>query len=181
MKSPLIISFICLLLLSCNKKENTFDSLDFTIGGAFSEVYSLRLTQSDTIYIHQRWVGRRLNDSISVPKEKTDYYGILNQHEKVKLFNYIEKVNLFKYKSEYYEDYLDGGCYVIALNKGSKNKIIFVHSHNTPKEIDSIAMWINNIKQELKLKETKKKIEFTASGLVFPPVPPPPPIKNNTN
>lgn len=177
MKCSAIIIFISLLLLSCTEKQKAFDSLDFTIGGVFSEIYSLRLTQSDTVYIHQRSVGRSFDDSISVPKEKTDYYGIINDDEKLKLFSYIEKNNLFKYKSEYYEDYMDGGAYVMAIKKGAKNKIIFVHSSNAPQEIDSLAMWINNIKHKLKLNETKKQIEFVASGLVFPPPPLPPPLK----
>lgn len=176
MKYPSIIIFTSLLLLGCAQRQKGFDSLDFTIGGAFSEIYSLRLSQSDTIYVHQRWVGRNVNDSISIPKEKTNYYGILDSNERLALYNYIEKVNLFKYKSEYYEDYVDGSAYAISINKGPKNKIIFVHSHKTPKEIDSIAMWINNIKHKLKLSETKKQIEYAASGLVFPP-PPPPPLK----
>jgi hypothetical protein len=180
MKCPSIIIFISLLLLSCTEKQKGFDSLDFTLGGAFSEIYSLRLTQSDTVYIHQRWVGRSFNDSISKPKDKTDYYGILDPKERLKLSNYIEKTNLFNYKSEYYEDYLDGGAYAIAIKKGSKNKIIFVHSSNAPKEIDSIATWINTIKHKLILKETKKHLVFAASGLVFPPPPPPlPPISKH--
>lgn len=179
MKKSFIIIIISLVLLSCTQKERPFDTLDFTIGGTFSEIYSLRLTQNDTVFVHQRWIGRRFNDSVSKLKEKTDYYGILDNQEKLKLITYIEKINLFKYKSEYIEDYLDGGEYVIAINKGSENKIILVHSHKAPKEIDSIAMWLNNIKHKLKLVETKKQIEFTASGLVFPPPPPPPPIKRH--
>jgi hypothetical protein len=175
MKNLFIIIILNLLLLSCTKKENTFDIIDFTFGGTFTEIYSIRLTQSDTVYIHQRWFGRRYNDSSFIPKEKTNYYGILDKQEKLKLFGYISKVNLFKYKSEYIEDYVDGSSYIISINKDFKNKIIFVHSHNAPKEIDSIAALIDKVKHNLKLYETKKQIEFTASGLVSP-IPPPPPL-----
>lgn len=178
MKHLSIAILTSFFLMSCTQKENTFDIIDFTFEGTFTEIYSIRLTQSDTVYIHQRWIGSHYNNSLFTPKEKTNYYGVLNKQERLKLFGYIDKVNLFNYQPEYIEDYLDGSSYVISITKDSKNKIIFVHSHEAPKEIDSIATLINNVKHNLKLYETKKQIEFSASGLVSPIPPPPPPIKN---
>jgi len=177
MKDITIFIFISLLFLGCSKKEKEFDSLEYSYGGTFSELYSLKFTESDTVYVYQEWIGRHINNSISLLKEKTQYYGIINPEEKLKLYNYIEKINLFKYKSEYYEHYLDGSCYAIAIKKDNKSKTIFAHSHETPKEIDSIAGWINKIKKNLILKETKKHLNYKTSESVFPP--PPPPISNN--
>lgn len=180
MKQSIII-FTSLLLFSCSKKEKTFDSLEYSYGGTFSELYSLKFTDNDTVYIYQEWIAKDFDDSISEPKRKTQYYGIINPEEKLKLYNYIDKVNLFKYKSEYYENYLDGSCYAIAIKKDNKSKTIFAHSHETPKEIDSIAGWINKIKKNLILKETKKHLIYKTSESVFPPPPPPPPIQKNNN
>ncbi|HEX8013878.1 MAG TPA: hypothetical protein VF465_01475, partial [Flavobacterium sp.] len=78
MKYPSIIIFTSLLLLGCNKKEKAFDSLEYSYAGTFSELFSLRFTDSDTVYVYQEWIGRNIDDSTSVIKEKTQYYGILN-------------------------------------------------------------------------------------------------------
>ncbi|WP_068844737.1 hypothetical protein [Flavobacterium chilense] len=180
MKKTTIPILLSLLLLNCTKNEKTFDSLEYSYGGTFSELYSLKFTDNDTVYIYQEWIVKDFGDSISDPKSKTQYYGIINPEEKLKLYNYIEKVNLFKYKSEYYENYLDGSCYAIAIKKDTKSKTIFAHSHETPKEIDSIARWINKIKKNLILKETKKHLIYKTSESVFPP-PPPPLIQKNNN
>jgi hypothetical protein len=177
MKNTLILIFISLLTLGCNEEKKVFDSFDYTFGGTFSEVCSLKFTQSDTVYVYLHWSAKSIYDSVSVPKQKTTYYGILNSKERVELFDYIEKVNLFKYKSEYFENYSDGSCYGINIKKASKSKTIFVHSHKAPKELDSISNWIGSIKEKLKLGEIKKNINFESAKDVLPP-PPPPPIKN---
>jgi hypothetical protein len=178
MKDSLIIIFTSLLLLSCVEKQKGFDSLEYSFGGTFSEVYSLKFTQSDTVYLYLHWSAKSIYDSISVPKEKTTYYAILNSEERIKLFDYIEKVNLFKYKSEYFENYSDGSSYEINIKKGSKSKTVSVHSHKAPNEIDSISNWIGSIKQKFKLKEIKKNINFESAKGVLPPPPPPPITKH---
>ncbi|MEO7978074.1 hypothetical protein [Flavobacterium sp.] len=176
MKCCSTIVFLSVLLLSCTKKEKAFDSFDYSYSDTFSESYSIKFNHSDTAYIHYHWIGRNIDDTISVPKEKITYYAILNSEERLKLFDYVEKVNLFKYKSEYFENYLDGSSYGISIQKNSKSKTILVHSHQEPKELDSLSNWINNLKQKLKLKEIQKNINFESRKGVLPP-PPPPPIK----
>jgi hypothetical protein len=179
MKKTLITIFISLLLLNCTKKENTFDSFDYSFDGTFSEVYSIKFTQSDTVYLRYHWIGRNIDDTISPAIENVNYYGILNSEERIKLYDYIEKVNLFKYKSEYFENYADGSSYGINIQKDSKNKTVFVHSHKAPKEIDSISHWISRIKLKLKLKKSKKSVTFESKNGVLPPPPPPPPVIKN--
>ncbi|PWB24925.1 hypothetical protein [Flavobacterium sp. HTF] len=178
MKNSLIIIFLSLLLLSCTEKRKVFDSFDYSYESTFSEVYSIKFTQSDTVYLRYHWIGRNIDDTTSTTKENTNYYGILNSEERLRLFDYIEKVNLFKYKSEYFQNYSDGSSYGINIQKNSKNKTVFVHSHKAPKEIDSISNWIGSIKHKLKLKEIKKNIIFESTKGVLPPPPPPPVIKN---
>lgn len=183
MRNVTIIAFISLFLFSCTKKENTIDLLDYSFSGTFSQVYSLKINQTDTVYIHQEWMGYRLKNGISDPKDKTNYYAILNKKEKEKLFNYIEKVNLFKYKSEYsLEHIIDGSTYIIDITKDNKNKMISVYGGGAPKEIDSIAILVNNLKQKLILKETKKNLHFESEKIIsFLKPPLPPPVKNITN
>ena len=85
MRNVTIIAFISLFLFSCTKKENTIDLLDYSFSGTFSQVYSLKINQTDTVYIHQEWMGYRLKNGISDPKDKTNYYAILNKKEKEKV------------------------------------------------------------------------------------------------
>jgi hypothetical protein len=181
MKCTSIIIFISLFFLSCTEKKKVFDSFDYSFGGTFSEVYSIKFTQSDTVYLRYHWIGRNIDDTTFVIKEDTNYYGILNSEERLKLFDYIEKVNLFKYKSEYFENYSDGSCYGISIQKDPKRKTLLVHSHKAPKEIDSISHWIGSIKAKLKLNEINKNINFESSKGVLPPPPPPPLIKTLNN
>ena len=173
MKHLSTIILTSLFFCNCTEKKDVFDSFDYSYNDTFSEDYSIKFTQSDTAYIRYHWSGRNIDYTVSIPKEKTSYYGILNPEERIKLFEYIEKVNLFKYKSEYFEDYSDGNCYGINIKKGFKSKTILVHSYKTPKEIDSISHWIHSIKQKLKLKEIKKNITFESRKGVLPPPPPP--------
>ncbi|MDW8850158.1 hypothetical protein SD960_08660 [Flavobacterium sp. MMLR14_040] len=175
MKTLPIAIFLSLSLLSCNEKNKAFDSFDYSFSGTFSELYSIKFTESDTVFVRQYWIRRRFNDSISKPQNNTNYYALINQKEKLKLFDYIAKINLFKYKSEYYKDYCDGSEYAINIEKDFKSKIIFVHSYEAPKKLDSLSLWINNIKQSLLLKETKKELFFGSAEVTMPPIPPPPP------
>lgn len=178
MKNLVIIFFFSLFFLSCTEKKKVFDSFDYSYGGTFSEVYSMKFTQSDTVYLRYHWIGRNIDDTISQPKENVNYYGILNSEERIELYDYIEKINLFKYKSEYFENYSDGSSYGMNIKKNSKSKTIFVHSHQAPKEIDSISHWIGSMKRNLKLKEIQKNINFESTkGLLTPPPPPLPIIK----
>lgn len=177
MRNVTIIAFISLFLFSCTKKENTIDVLDYSFSGTFSQVYSLKINQTDTVYIHQEWMAHRLKNGVSDPKDKTNYYAILDQKEKLKLFNYIDKINLFKYKSEYYTEkqIIDGSYYILIIKKNNKSKMISVFA-DAPKEIDSIAILVNNLKQKLLLKETKKKLHFESEEKLIsfekPPLPP---------
>ena len=46
------------------------------------------------------------------------------------------------------------------MKKNGEQKLISVHSNNSPKELDEFAFWIYELKKSLKLIETKKVLNF---------------------
>jgi hypothetical protein len=78
MKRQLFIMFILTLLISCAKKEKDFDSFEYSFGGTFSTLFSIKFTENDTIYLREHWnVSERYGKKF--PKAKTNYYAILTK------------------------------------------------------------------------------------------------------
>lgn len=180
MKRLIFIILILILLISCSKEEKDFDSFEYSYGGTFSTLFSIKFTENDTVFIREHWnVSERYGKKF--PKAKTNYFAILTKEQRNQLSELLKKIDFKKIKSEYYEDYLDGSAYQIIIKKDTLNKTVFVHSHKVPKELDSLSNWIYIIKENLKLTKTNKKFDFKSIDAIFPPPPPPPPIRNNLN
>ncbi|MEZ7500846.1 DUF6438 domain-containing protein [Flavobacterium sp. Arc3] len=176
MKRQLFIMFILTLLISCAKKEKDFDSFEYSFGGTFSTLFSIKFTENDTIYLREHWnVSERYGKKF--PKAKTNYYAILTKEQRNQLRELLKKIDFKKIKSEYNEDYVDGSAYQIIIKKDTFKKSVFVHSHKVPKELDSLSRWIYRTKEKLKLIETSKNFHFESINGILPPPPPPPPIK----
>ena len=176
MKKRLFIIALLTILVSCSKREKDFDSFEYSYGGTFSTVYSIKFTENDTIFLREHWNASEIFDSKKIPKEKTNYFAILTKQQRNQLSELLSKIDFRKIKSEYFEDYSDGSAYEIIIKKDTFKKTVFVHSHNAPKELDSLSRWIYITKGNLKLIETDKKLNFESIKGIMPP-PPPPPIK----
>ena len=176
MKQKIVIICILITLVSCSQKEKDFDYFEYSFAGTFSTVFSIKFTDSDTVFLRENWnSGRYENDKF--PKQRTNYFAILNSKQRSELSELLNKVNFKKINSEYFEDYSDGSAFQLIIRKGNFEKKIFVHSHNIPKELDSLSNWINYNKRKLKLTEINKEFEFKSLEGLLPP-PPPPPIIN---
>lgn len=176
MRNIIIITVTYFLFIGCNKKiekEISFDSFDFSYTGTFTESFSIKFTQNDSVYIRQHWTSNDINDSITEPKSNVDYVALLNKKERKELINYISKINFQKFDSTYYEDYTDGDYYKLNIKKGNLNKTISVHSYQDPTELDSLSNWIVRIKENLKLKRNNKKVNFKSVKNFLPPEPSP--------
>jgi hypothetical protein len=178
MKKQIFNIFILTLFISCSKKEKDFDSFEYSYGGTFSTLFSIKFTENDTIFLREHWnVSERYGKKF--PKAKTTYYAILTKEQRNQLSELLKKIDFKKIKTEYYEDYCDGSSYQIIIKKDTLKKTVFVHSHSVPKELDTLSHWIYITKENSNLIETNKKFEFKSVDGIMPPPPPPPPIKKN--
>lgn len=58
---------------ACSEKEKDFDSLEYSFYGTFSTFFSIKFTQSDTIFLKEHWNSGR-NGYISFPKADRNYF-----------------------------------------------------------------------------------------------------------
>lgn len=177
MKNQLFVIIILSVLISCSKKEKDFDTFEYSYGGTFSTLFSIKFTKNDTIFYREHWNNYESTDSIRIPKAQTNYFAILTREQRNQLSELLNRINFKKIDSEYFEDYSDGSSYQLIIKKDNLRKTVFVHSHKVPKDLDSLSNWISTIKRKLQLIETNKKFNFKSINRILPP-PPPTPNKN---
>ena len=183
--NKIIVILFLLALISCNRKReeaNPIKYFEFSYDDTFGSSFTLVYKPKDSLYIRQHWSACEIFDSLKIPKGKTNYSAKINVGDEQNLISLISKLKLKKLKNEYFEDYSDGRTYAILIDKDSITKLIKVHSHNAPKELDSLAGWIYKLKVKLKLTKTEKKLKLKSAKYVLPPPPPPPPfVEKNKN
>lgn len=176
MKQKIFIICISIFLISCSEKEKDFDSFEYSYGGTFSTLFSIKFTEFDTVYMREHWNSGRYQNG-TFPKVKTNYFALLNTQQRNELSSLLKKINFKKIDFEYFQNYCDGSAFQLIIRKGNFEKKVFVHSHKIPKELDSLSRWINNTKRNLKLIEINTVLEFKSIEGILPPPPPPPPVK----
>lgn len=169
----LLIS-ISLFCFCCKKEEKaSYKYFEFSYDDTFGSSFSLKFKANDSIYIREHWNSKDIFDSTSSPRGKTNYIAIITKNQRQTLNNLISKIQLQKYDSLYYENYVDGRTYSLFIDKDSIKKMIKIHSRkNVPKELDSLGAWIYQFKTKAKLIQTNKKLNFLTSKNVLPPPPP---------
>ncbi|RKE87705.1 hypothetical protein BXY58_1837 [Epilithonimonas arachidiradicis] len=169
---PIVLGL--LLILSCNEKK--YDEFEFSYGNTFETDFSIKFTQNDSVYLRENWSPNDSNDDIPYPKSNTNYTAILTKKEKEKLNTFLNKIDFKKFDTAYIENYQDGEQFNLYFKKNYFEKTIFVRSHHSPQELDSLKNWIVGVKRNLKLTKTKKVLAFKSK---FNPIPPPPPPLSN--
>lgn len=175
----MLLFLFLLTSLSCirkNEEKNPIKYFEYSYDDTFGSSFTLVYKPKDSLYIRQHWSASEAFDSLKIPKGKTNYSAKINASDEQNLIKLISELKLRKLKDEYFEDYSDGIAYAIFIDKDSIKKSISVHSHNAPKELDSLARWIYKFKEKLKLTKTEKELKLAGAKYVLPP-PPPPPIK----
>ena len=175
MKHIIFITLILISLSSCTEKKKDFDSFEYSFCGTFSTFFSMKFTQTDTIFIREHWNSGG-NEEVKFPKSQRNYFALLSEEQKLKLTSLLNKIDFEKINPEYFENYSDGSAFQIIIRKGKFKKKVLVHSDQIPKELDSLSHWIYNTKLKLKLTEANQNLEFESAKELFPPPPPPPPI-----
>lgn len=179
-----IIFCLLLISLSCTKKrekENSVKYFEFSYDNTFETSFTLIYKPKDSIYIREHWSFNDIYDSVKSPKSKTNYSAKISTENEEELLKLISSINFKNLKNQYFEDYSDGNTYAVFIEKDSITKLITIHSHNAPKELDSLAHLIYELKKKLILVKTKKKLNIRSAKYVLPPPPPPPRVVKNKN
>jgi len=168
MKKSIILLFILSNLISCNKSP--YQEFDFSY--ADTETYfSVKFTQSDTVYIRQNWTKNDLSKNSLLPSNKIDYVGILNSVQRKKLDSFLIHTDFQIFDSLYEENIMDGSIYKFYLLKNDSVKMIKIHSRKPPTELKEFAFWIIKTKDELNLVKTFNHFKIRSKDIFYKPEP----------
>jgi hypothetical protein len=181
MRYLFILIFPNLTILSCNNqrpssREKLFTSFDFSYNDVFSTCFSIKFTQSDTVFIWQHFASA-FSDT---PKSNTNYYSLLTKSERTQLDSFINHKALLHFDTSYYQSYEDGLDYQFYFDKDSTKKLIRVHSDSVPFQLETFRRWIVTTKKKLALHQIDTTIIFGSLKNFLPPTIPPPPTKFKT-
>lgn len=171
MKETVLLITIGCLFFGCKKEETTefpFDSLVLSSSN-LAEINSIKFTKSDTVYFQRNY-----------PDPQQNFYAIISNDKKIELNQYLQNLNINKYKPLYYDENLDDGqSYLIQVKAKDTNRLIFIHGSDSPKELYNYIDSLIALKEDLNFITTKQVIDFGNLSSILPIPPPPPPLKEN--
>lgn len=175
MKFLFFLSLISLLILSCDNqkhfdRQRSFKSLDFSYNDVFSTCFSIKFTQSDTVFIKQHFASIFSDTS----KSNTTYFSLLSNSDRTKLDSFLKKIDLPHFDTLYYQPYQDGIDYQFYFANDTIKKNIRVHSDSVPLPLESFRIWIVTIKKKLLLHQIDTTIDFGSIKDFLPPIAPDP-------
>ncbi len=163
--------YFLIIFISCNnqakfKKEAGLTSFIFSYS-ALHSAYSLRITESDTMYFIQRF-----------PEPAQTYYSILPPSIKDSVLQIINEINFNKYDSIYDQSNLDDGdSYKLVLNTEKNKKWIYIHGYEAPNEVYKTIESLMKIKESNVYNAIDTLIDFDDLKYIAPPTIPAPPMK----
>lgn len=167
-KTVLLITIGC-LFFGCKKEETTefpFDSLVLSSSN-LAEINSIKFTRSDTVYFQRTY-----------PDPPQNFYAIISNDKKIELNQYLQNLNLNKYKPLYYDENLDDGQgYLIQVRTKDTNRSVFIYGQDAPKELYNYIDSLIALREDLNFITTKQIIDFGDLSSILPI--PPPPLKEN--
>ena len=155
-----------------SKHQDVFKSFDFSYNDVFSTCYSIKFTQSDTVFIKQYFSA-----SSDTVKGNTTYYALLPNADRAKFDSLIKRIKFSIFDTLYYQDYSDGIDYQFYYDNDTIQKRIRIHSNNAPEKLIDLKDWIVNAKQSLRLYRLDTAIGFESAKFFLPPTIPPPILK----
>lgn len=87
------------------KEEKSFDAFDFSFGNTFEMDFSIKFTHSDTVFIRENWSYYDIDENVSSPKRKTNYFSLLLKSEKMELNKLLESIEFSNFDTLYFDDY----------------------------------------------------------------------------
>jgi hypothetical protein len=155
------------------ERQQTFKSFDFSYNNVFSTCFSIKFTQSDSVFIKQHFAPA----FSCTAKSGQSYFAILSDIDRHRLDSFIFKTNFAGFDTSYYQDFQDGEDYQFFVDKDSTQKIIYVHSDSIPNVLKSFGHWIVNLKKNLKLFTIDTVVNFGSVRHFLPLSAPTPTIK----
>lgn len=175
-----IAIFLIFCLFSCKQHKETgiiyhFDEYELSYSSTFGCAFSMKFTQSDTVFISYQWLNNDLKDSIQID---SIYYTLISKEKMLSLNNYLLKINFENIDSTYsFPKISDGDEFKFYIkNKHSNKSIYFYTCANMTKELDSLMSITMDINPNFKdLKKINKKVIFKSE---IPTEPEPIEMKN---
>ena len=166
----LFFSFM-VLFLSCQKERKfneEYNNFVFSFS-AENEDYSIKFTNSDTVYIEKRF-----------PDPKEYFYFLINKNDLDSVYYWVNNIQFSKYNSSYNEHLVnglvDGIGFKFYLENSHLNSSVYIYGEIGPKEFYVLADKLIEIKERYKLSKTSKKVNFGDLKGILLPIPPPSPI-----
>lgn len=179
LKKNFIWIFFSFLVLSCSKKdESVFLSseennvaYELSFDNVFLSNFSVKFTDSDTVYMKYNSVDDKLKDSIQ-PNQL--YYALVSKSERKPLMEFIETTDFEKSDSSFAVSEIPRGIeYRLYLKKNKEEYFFTLHElDKAPKNMDILVHKTLRIIPKTKdLKKSSEKINFK-SRITTPPPPP---------
>lgn len=154
--------FIVLILFSC-KKEKNHDTFVFSYS-AMHEAYSLRFTDSDTVFMRRTF-----------PHPNQFFFTVLKKHERDSLTLIINNLDFSKYDTIYEQLNIDDATgFKFYKAKNDTINWIFCYGYKAPDELYKVAGWFENFKNAGHYQATSLQPNF--GDLKYIELPEPPPI-----
>jgi hypothetical protein len=171
MSCMLFLMVVLTLHISCTHNR-PFEKFDFTYSSESTE-FSIKFTLSDTVYIRYNYYFLNTYDSSNFVNINANYFAIIEKKDGQELDNLLHNMDFRKYDTAYNQHFVDGFEYKLYIKSKNLEKIIYAHSLEAPKELDSLAKWIYHTTKNLKLNKTNKELIFKSKMNCLPPPPPP--------
>ena len=162
---------ITALACGTQPKELPFIAFEFYHDNTWSTAFSIRFTQSDTVYIRQHFTSSSARLTIDTSaRSSSSYLGILSHQEKTSLDSFIRQIDFSVYDTSYYDGSLhDGSTFRFYIKKDSLSKIVHIYGESAPAELLHFGQWITDIKRRLRLIEVDSMITFEHANDRLPP------------
>ncbi len=159
----LILSFI----FGCERTKNDIQFVDnfvFSYSAMYSD-YSMKFTQSDTVYIQKRFPGTTEH-----------FYFIIKESDRHNVLKLANDIKFAKYDSindqHLVNQLVDGTGYKFYVEKGTKRDWIYIYGDDGPKEFYEFSAVLNSLKEKQTLQKTNKEIDFGNLDHILLPEPP---------
>ena len=159
MKPLYAFIFACLFFSCCKPTPKpAFTAFDFSYDAVFSESFSIKFTQGDTVFVNQRFT--RSGDL----KRNATYYSLLNGQDRNEVDSFVNSIDFSKFKDRYDEPYMqDGTEYQFYIEKDTMRRTIYGLGDSVPPQLSSFANWLASLKSKLKLTPIDTTIDFGSS------------------